>query len=484
MNTDIIKSALKNKVLWYLASRYFVLGVQFLASIFLAVKLGAYYFGIWSFILLCVNIGGNCNWGIGNALLILLTQHKEDQQLSNKYIFNALLLTLFACVPPLLILFYDRIWGILLFEKYHLGKMIYAVALIVILQYFNNVFASIYRVKNKIIELMLQQTLWPLCMLCVVFCATDRQLLYSLAISYVAAMSMLVAIFLFVSRSCLHFQPDKNILQVIAKKSSFLFLYNAAVLFIVLSTKFGVSYFYTVEEFGYFSFAFSLAQGVMFLIDALHFFIFPKLIDVQKSNNISKIKASIAFVRKHYLLILHLSFYCVMAFSTLVFYLLPKYEQSFSAFILILYALMVMMNTMGYNTYLLATNREKIYAALAIGTLLINVIFVGFAAKVLHCRFENVIIGTLLAYILYSSVVNACVLYFLKERKLSCYIKTIFMNRLTIFHLLSLLLFLYFREQWIVVAYPFVFILVNILPLIETCKVGLKIVKNEKLLRL
>ena len=63
MLLSLIKSALKNKIFWYLASRYFVLGIQFIASILLAVKLGAYHFGVWSFLLLIVSIGVICNWG-------------------------------------------------------------------------------------------------------------------------------------------------------------------------------------------------------------------------------------------------------------------------------------------------------------------------------------------------------------------------------------------------------------------------------------
>ena len=72
MLLNLLKKILQNKILWYMASRYMVLAIQFLASIFLAVKLGAYYFGIWSFVVLLASIGSNCNWGIGNAATIML----------------------------------------------------------------------------------------------------------------------------------------------------------------------------------------------------------------------------------------------------------------------------------------------------------------------------------------------------------------------------------------------------------------------------
>ena len=135
MSASLISAILKNRIFWYLFSRYFSLTLQFFASIFLAVKLDVYYFGIWSFMLLLINIGSCFNWGIGNATTILLVQHKDDQILCRKYIFNAILLVCISFVLPLAVLIYDSISGIDIFSKYHLENLIYVVTAVIILQY-------------------------------------------------------------------------------------------------------------------------------------------------------------------------------------------------------------------------------------------------------------------------------------------------------------------------------------------------------------
>ena len=78
----LLQSAFKNKGVWFPASRYFVLDIQLLAFIFLSVQRGAYYVGIWSFILLLVSTGTNCNWGIDNTLNILLAMGKSGKTCS------------------------------------------------------------------------------------------------------------------------------------------------------------------------------------------------------------------------------------------------------------------------------------------------------------------------------------------------------------------------------------------------------------------
>ena len=77
---SFLKKALSNKILWYMATRYLTFALQFVSSLYIAAKLGAYYWGIWSFILLWINIGNMLNWGIGNSINILLVHHKTDSE--------------------------------------------------------------------------------------------------------------------------------------------------------------------------------------------------------------------------------------------------------------------------------------------------------------------------------------------------------------------------------------------------------------------
>ena len=445
MKLDFFIAVFKNKIFWYLASRYMVLGIQFLASIFLAVKLGAYYFGIWSFILLLVNIGSSCNWGIGSAATILLVQNKEDQSLCSRYTFNSLLLVLLTFLPPVLIAGYDRIIGISVLAKYHLGNLIYAVTAIVLLQYVCNFFINVFRVKNRIVEIIIQQSLWPVCMLLAVFFAQGKNLLTLLTVSYIAALLIPVIIFISKKQVCFTGKPEKSLMKEIAKKGFFLFLYNACFLFIVLTTKLQVSYFYSVQEFGYFAFAFALAQGIMLLLDSLIFLLFPKMIDMLKGNDTQKIIAGIDLLRKNYILPLHLLFYTVLAVSPVFFYFLPQYAQSYRPFVLILFTLLMYSHCFGYNSYLLAQNKEKEFAGIVFCALVLNNILIFLLIKS-GCSMELSILGTLITYVFYSIGVNCYALFCIGERNFKTYIKKNMPLTLAVFDISTLFTMIFFPE--------------------------------------
>ena len=484
MKLDFFIAVFKNKIFWYLASRYMVLGIQFLASIFLAVKLGAYYFGIWSFILLLVNIGSACNWGIGSAATILLVQNKEDQSLCSRYTFNSLLLVLLTFIPPVLIVGYDRIIGIPVLAKYHLGNLIYAVTAIILLQYVCSFFINVFRVKNRIVEIIIQQSLWPVCMLLAVFFAQGKNLLTLLTVSYIAALLIPVIIFISKKQVCFTGKPEKSLMKEIAKKGFFLFLYNACFLFIVLTTKLQVSYFYSVQEFGYFAFAFALAQGIMLLLDSLIFLLFPKMIDMLKGNDTQKIIAGIDLLRKNYILPLHLLFYTVLAASPLFFYFLPQYAQSYRPFVLILFTLLMYSHCFGYNSYLLAQNNEKEFAGIVFCALILNNILIFLLIKS-GCSMELSILGTLISYVFYSIGVNCYALYCLKERNLAIYIKQNIPCKLSLVYCTTILLLILSEQKKLLFILPLLlFIILNVHDIRELAKKTTALIKNKELINI
>ena len=484
MKLDFFIAVFKNKIFWYLASRYMVLGIQFLASIFLAVKLGAYYFGIWSFILLLVNIGSSCNWGIGSAATILLVQNKEDQSLCSRYTFNSLLLVLLTFIPPVLIAGYDRIIGIPVLAKYHLGNLIYAVTAIILLQYVCNFFINVFRVKNRIVEIIIQQSLWPVCMLLAVFFAQGKNLLTLLTVSYIAALLIPVIIFISKKQVCFTGKPEKTLIKEIASKGFFLFLYNACFLFIVLTTKLQVSYFYSVQEFGYFAFAFALAQGIMLLLDSLIFLLFPKMIDMLKGNDTQKIIAGIDLLRKNYILPLHLLFYTVLAVSPLFFYFLPQYAQSYRPFVLILFTLLMYSHCFGYNSYLLAQNKEKEFAGIVFCALVLNNILIFLLIKS-GCSMELSILGTLITYVFYSVGVNCYALFCIGERTFQTYIKKNMSCKLSLVYCTTILLLILSEQNQLLSILPLLlFIILNVHDIRELAKKTTALIKNKDLINI
>ena len=103
----LIKPLLSNQIIFYLFSRYFTYFIQFIISIVLAVKLGAYYLGIWSFIVLIINYFGQIDFGIANSLNVFLIQNRDDSRISSIFIFNALLLLTFFSFLIFMSIFFE-----------------------------------------------------------------------------------------------------------------------------------------------------------------------------------------------------------------------------------------------------------------------------------------------------------------------------------------------------------------------------------------
>ena len=404
-----VKSALKNKIFWYLASRYGTFAIQFLTSIWLAVKLGPYYFGLWSFILLLVNVGTQCNWGIANAVNILLVQHKEDRPRCAAYEFNSLVMTGAICIIPFLVALYDTFWPISLFAKYQLGRLSYAAAFIVACFYLNLLFINVLRVKNRILEIAINQSLFPVLAFAVIFFATDRQLLDLLVGAYVVA--MLVSIFLFARTRCVALcgSVSTPVMREIAVKGFYLFLYNACFYLIMLSTKMLISAYYPVETFGHFAFAFNVANATTLFIDSLMFLLFPKMIDVLRKGEAAEVAEKLGVMRICYIgtmVMLFAGMTC--AFSVLIRFM-PKYAPSLPIFIALAGTLLVYTFCFGYSAFMLARNQERQMAAYSIVGLMTNIAAVWFLAAVCHIAVVWCLAGTAIAYLLYTVLVNGSV---------------------------------------------------------------------------
>ena len=403
---SLLKSALKNKIFWYLASRYGTFVIQFLTSIWLAVKLGPYYFGLWSFILLLVNVGTQCNWGVANAVNILLVQHKEDRPKCEAYEFNSLLMTGAICLIPFFVAIYDTFWPIPLFAKYQLGHMGYAVAFIIACFYLNLLFINVLRVKNRILEIAINQSLFPVLTFAAIFFTTDRQLLNLLVGTYVAA--MLVSIFLFARTRCVALRGyiSAPVMREIAVKGLYLFLYNACFYLIMLSTKMLISAYYPVETFGHFAFAFNVANATTLFIDSLMFLLFPKMIDVLRKGEASEIAEKLGVMRICYIgtmVILFVGMTC--AFSVLIRFM-PKYVPSLPIFIALAGTLLVYTFCFGYSAFMLARNQERRMAVYSMVGLATNIVAVWFMAAFCRVTVVCCLSGTAMAYFLYMVLVN------------------------------------------------------------------------------
>lgn len=390
---------LKNKVLIYLTTRYATYGIQFITSILIAAKLGPYYMGVWGFVLLILNYFGQFHFGIANSLNVLLVQHKDNQDDYRIYINNSIILLLILSTIVGLAYIYYNIAGIPMVEEYEVGKYMWAVCLIAVFQYFNGLFSNIFRVRNKLNSISVTQSLIVLLPFTVIFLFEGKYLLDALVASYLLS-NLICIIYSFCTGiipkfSSLDICPKK--LKEIFLKGIYLFLYNTCFSFIVISIRSIVSSYYSIEEFGMFTFAFTLGNAVMSLMEAFAFIAFPKVISLFNSNNNDLVESKLMSVREVYMSASHFSIYVFMLLMPLLGGVMPQYHGSIATFNLIVLALALNSNNFGHSSLLIARNKEKKAAIISAIALIINIVVAELIIQVLHVGYNNVAFATLIA---------------------------------------------------------------------------------------
>lgn len=397
----IFSKLFHNALFRYLFSRYLTYFIQFVSSIFIARSLGPFYFGIWGFILLIINYFRIFDFGISNATSVLLVQNRDNKQKESLISTNSIFLVSLLGLIITLFAVYYYFFGFALFDKYHLNNYFYLICIIGILSNYNVLLMSIYRVNNSLKEISIYQSVIPLLCFAALFLFKDNALLIALVFSYIIGNVYSLVLFIKNKKIPKLSVLDKETMKQIFSKSLFLFFYNVSFYLIIVSIRTLISIYYSVEEFGYFSFAYSLANSILLFLQALTFVIFPKVIHKLKDNNYAEINKLILNIRDSYVtLSFGLIFLGTILYPVLL-YFVPKYADTYDVICYCALATVLYTNSFGYGSFLMAQNKERLLAALAFGCLAVNI---GIAYILIDCNlgYQFVIFATMAAYILYT----------------------------------------------------------------------------------
>jgi O-antigen/teichoic acid export membrane protein len=366
-----IKSFLTNKILIYLASRYVSYGVQFFVSLIIAAKMGPYFFGIYGFITLILNYCAVISFGIPASLNVLLVHHKTEENTCGNYIGNALL---FYAIQSLLLFVLYLVLVISDFEidnNYPIREYYLLIAIIASLNYFNSIFINVLRIKNKVNQLSVVQSLNVLLNVIVVCIVKGENLIIALLLcNLISGIASVI-----VTKLCNALPPLKKkmikitFLKEMLGKGIYLFFCNSCFAFILISIRSLISANYKVEEFGAFTFSFSIANSVMLLLEALMTIIFPKLVDLLSSNDNKMVENTLEKLRGTYISSAHLLIYVAMLFFPILLNFMPKYSNALTSMNLIALAVLMNANSSGYSTLLISKNKERTSAALSMTAL-------------------------------------------------------------------------------------------------------------------
>lgn len=471
-----------NKIIIYITSRYAVYGLQFVTSMVVAGKLGPFYMGIYGFLQMILMYLTQINFGIPHSLNVLLVHNKDNEELSDSYIGNSMLIISGLSLFVGFFYLYYKLFGINSFERYQVDKYIIWIFLVGILQYYNILFQMVVRIKNKLRLLAFLQSLTILLNFIVVWFFTGETLITILVTNNVV--SNIISIFLAYRHGCfpklanIHIRTD--LLSEIFKKGFFLFLYNSCFYFIVISVRTIISANYAIEEFGKFTFSYSVGHALLLLSGAISTIVFPKMIDRLSSKNLEEVNQVLATVRVSYISASYFLVFLALPFFPILLHFLPKYQDAVSALNLIALAVLINTNSFGYSTLLIAKNKERFSAAISILSLFINIGGALLLVKILHVDYGLVILSIMFTYLFFTLASTCLGTRIIGQYSLKRVLSDTFPIRLLIPYLTAVFLSICKQETFIVVPL-LLYVVLNWKDIMVIVKYFKRIVSNQNL---
>lgn len=395
-----IKQAKDNNLVVYLVTRYLTYFIQFLTSLLLANKLGPTNYGIWGFMVLLMSYFSIANFGLGNAMNVLLVQNRDDEYKQNEYIKNDMfLVSVLGCVIVLIMLVY---WssGMSWFSRYTLSYEFFVICIIAILSQFNSNFINIWRVKNDFYRIAFNQSVLPLLYFFCTILFDDRNLL--LALLYTSLIGNLLSIIVFTYNKPFAFtgRISREKCTHILSKGWWLFIYNLFFYLILVSTRTLISKFYSVEDFGRFTFSFTMGDAVLLLFQSAANIVFPKVLAKLGKGENNKCK-TIKMIDNTYVTVVYFAVLVVCCLFPVILLLFPEYKTCAACMSIIAITMAVYTNVYAYTSYLITNNKERLLVLISFICLTTNVITAVVFIKVLYLPYTFIILSTLVSYYLF-----------------------------------------------------------------------------------
>lgn len=398
---NVIKKALKNKVIHFVFYGYATYFIQFINSLLIAVYLGPFYLGIWGFINLVIHYFNQMNFGISHSINAIVSVNKQKERYVSKLVGTALSMLLVLSILVAVLFFINDQFNLKIGEKYYFSKFAPLVFIIAILGYFNFLFSNIFRIYGKLFAIAFSASAFPILTLLLIFIFKGEDLLWALIIAN--AITMILSFLLFVIKSPIKIRLSFNAIlaKMIQRKGWHLFLYNTFFYLIIISTRSFVSAYYNISEFGYFTFAFTLANAITLLLESFSYLIYPKMLNrfALSSNEVAY--SLFGQVRDTYMTTSHtLAHFAILIFPIFLL-LFPQYKSASNAFNLIVLTIVLYTNAFGYSALMIARNEEKKLGLIAFMALCLNIMTALLLVEIFYVSYIYVIISTMLAYMVY-----------------------------------------------------------------------------------
>lgn len=382
----------------YVASRYFTYFIQFLNSVLIAVYLGPFYLGVWGFINLVVQYFTQINFGVSQSFNALGAIHKEDTRYVSKLFGNTLFALTIVSFLSLAFLYFNEKFSFGIGAKYDFSNYVPYVAIVAVLNYFTPAFQNLFRIYGDVLTIAISQSILPFSTFLCLFFFKGEALVDVLLIVMLFSSLISLGLFFFKCPVKIRISLDNELLKSISLKGIHLFLYSSCFYFILLSTKSLISGNYSVQEFGLFTFSFSLGNAILLLFKSFIFLIFPKVINRLAHAESNETLMIIEKSRRDYITTSHLLGHLIILIFPLFISFFPKYTLAISSFNLIVLALIVYTHCFGFQEFFIAKGKDAVLGVISFVALIINIAVALLLVYVVNVPFNLVILSTMVAY--------------------------------------------------------------------------------------
>lgn len=480
---NIILKILKSNIFQYVFIRYATYIIQFSNAILLAKYIGVYEFGIYSFITLSLQYLTYSNLGVNYSLNTLYAVKKGKPYITNLLWTNALMVTIAIGLIIIASGFVFKAFGLQILTKFEFSENIIFIVVIAFIANMNILYINLYRIYGKLQLINLQQTFFPVILLIVIILYNNKINVTTVLFVQLVTNLLPLIIFFIYSPHKLKLNYNKKITTVLLTKGINLLFYNVSFYFIMISARTIVGAFYSVEELGIYSLAYTVSNSVMLAAGAFSFIFFPKLINrFDQENDMERLKNLIYDMRSLYIVALNFIALLSLVIIPFIVIYIPKYIAMIDCLKLLIIAQLIINNNFGYTTLLIAKNKERkltVIGFVSIGiTIISGLIFLYFNAS-----FEIIAFSAIIACLYFNfAVVKEGQKFTMISKSVKEIFTFLYPMKILIPILLIIISFFVKENIFTAIIILGVFVLLNYKNLIEIYKKTLYLLTNKRVL--
>lgn len=368
----LIMRSLTSPSVIYVILRYLTYLLQFGNALLLAKILGEHEYGIYCFALLIMQYMSYSNLGLNESLNIeyaaYIHNETEAQRIwNNTWSINIIInCALFlVCIPIL--------WIVRPFEEYHFSGYSEVLLLTCVLFNLVRIYMTYNKLFGKLWKLNLQQLLPHLLVLLAIILLHEGVNTKTLVTLTGVAHLISLIVFRIHLYKPPRFQIDIACTKILIRRGVNLLLYNLSFYLMTLVASSLVSQYFSVEEFGCYSFSNTMVNGIVMSGGAFMFIVSPKILNRLTHYSTSESVELINRLRSVY--VVFMDFVSLMAISASIFltWFLPQYKDNLTVvFSLLMIGQVCNNSTAGYASLIIAKKKEACLVRFALTSVLIT----------------------------------------------------------------------------------------------------------------